>query len=264
MQGVEEDQRKHKQFNIYKRRMWKMKKGIGTFVLVAMMILSLSSYGYGWATEITPRDDPKSSISNVNDVKNTNANTNFNLNNIQSTVAVSPEIKNVNSNKQKQSQKQGQIQSNNNNQNIAPVQTVTVEKPVLDTPQIFSSPMPLVNGKFGDYTASMPQFATIKPLSRGDVVIEVLDSEDGYWCYRITLNEVKAKIIKFAKQFNNTDKIRYSVTFQDRQTGYGTSGGGVASTIGNDGLTGMTGGLFPGINYSMASPIFNIEYYLIQ
>ena len=199
----------------------------------------------------------------LNSVNNDIANKNVGINKIESgAVKNTNDVKNANSN--------NQSQSTNNNQTISPNQSVSITevRQSLAAPNLEAFYMvPLQNGKYGDYTKSMPRYqnSCLVPLQGTDEVVNIIDVYFGYPFNRITFEEIEKYTLDKSKGIDcSKGNIRYSVRFQESVITTGSGGStGIADTS-NSGLTSWSSGVMPSISKSTANPIFIITFYEVK
>jgi hypothetical protein len=151
----------------------------------------------------------------------------------------------------------------------------------ITAPEVFPVNVPILqSGKIGDVTAILPEFdnpALVKlvvndirdskgvVLIKHDIVVKVLDVYYGYWCDRITYEEVESYLISKASNYDGSKgKIRYSVKYKDASHALAVGGGGGASGISNEYPISGTGIVGVGGVWAVHSPYFIITFYEVK
>jgi len=187
---------------------------------------------------------------------------------------------------QKQKQQQGQIQGQQQKMDqfgyVAPVQEVNIEtpRPFVNIPEINPIIIPLIHGRVGDTTSTLPNFAMVKPY-RGEPIVKV-KVFNGCLFDRVRLEDLESDVICYYKVLIGQEKrwweaeargkgwdsakIRFAVHFKDSQMGAGVGGGGNLGGSTMTGGNGMAGGgaILPGYSRSTADPQYIIKFYLVQ
>jgi hypothetical protein len=155
----------------------------------------------------------------------------------------------------------------------------------ITAPEVFPVNVPIMQGgKIGDVTSIMPKFKNLAltPLQRedvytknekgvftlvkkADVIVKVFPPYYGYWCDRITYEEVEEYLISKAENYDGSKgKIRYSVKYKDASHALAVGGGGGASGISNEYPISGTGVLGVGGVWAVHDPYFIITFYEVE